>query len=294
MAGTMTETPVVTADQLIGVNAAGTQWEGKTGDLSKLHDRAHALLSASDHSDVATYLDQALLVASSPTFAGLTLTSNMLIQRDGVGQQVRFKTAADAMGIYPFVSFYRSRGTLASRSALTSGDYVGGFIARPFDGTDDLLRAGILFVVDGTVDDATNAAPTCINFAVGTTSNAATAARLKSNGDLSLSTNKLQFGTLGSEDANLYRTGANALKTDDSLTVGVDLSVNGNTTLGDAATDTITCTGRLIPRLAASNPQDATPANRPAGTLGEIARYSGKLYLCTNATTPTWELFSSA
>ena len=51
---------------------------------------------------------------------------------------------------------------------------------------------------------------------------------------------------------------------------------------------------RSIPRLAASNPQDATPGNRPAGTLGEIARYNGKLYLCTNATTPTWELFSSA
>ena len=37
------------------------------------HARSHALLTVADHSDVATYLNQAVLTSSSPTFAGLTL-----------------------------------------------------------------------------------------------------------------------------------------------------------------------------------------------------------------------------
>ena len=52
--------------------------------------------------------------------------------------------------------------------------------------------------------------------------------------------------------------------------------------------------GKLVPTTAASDPQDATPANRPAGTLYQIIAYSGKLYFCTNAATPTWEKITSA
>jgi hypothetical protein len=159
-------------------------------------------------------------------------------------------------------------------------------------------------------------------------------------------------------DCNLYRTAANAIKTDDALTVALtttltgnttvggtlgvtgastltgaltangavtlgdavgdtitvngtptfveavacsktltvtgnqtntaDLTVNGNTALGNAATDTITCTGRLILRTLGSDPLDGTPANRPAGSVGEIGYYSSGVYLCTDAATPTW------
>ncbi len=72
--------------------------------------------------------------------------------------------------------------------------------------------------------------------------------------------------------------------------VGTTLDVTGATTLdgavtlGDAATDVVTVTGRLILRTLASNPLDATPADRPAGSAGEIAIYSGGVYLCTDAT----------
>jgi hypothetical protein len=83
-------------------------------------------------------------------------------------------------------------------------------------------------------------------------------------------------------DTNLYRSAANTLKTDDALTV------LGNVAFGSASTNTVTCTSRLIPRLCASDPVDATPGNRPAGTLGEIARYGSYFYICTNASTPTW------
>lgn len=75
---------------------------------------------------------------------------------------------------------------------------------------------------------------------------------------------------------------------------GATLNITGNSTLGNEATDTITCNGRLIPRTTASDPKHATPASRPAGSVGEIAFYSGKWYGCTDAGTPTWEQFTSA
>jgi hypothetical protein len=78
------------------------------------------------------------------------------------------------------------------------------------------------------------------------------------------------------------------------LTVTNNLLVHGNTTLGNASTDTVTHTGRMIVRTTASDPKHATAGSRPAGSVGEIAYYSGKMYFCTNAATPTWELITSA
>lgn len=68
---------------------------------------------------------------------------------------------------------------------------------------------------------------------------------------------------------------------------------DGDITVGTASTNTLTMTSRFIPRTAASDPQDATPANRPAGSVGEIAFYNGKWYGCTSAATPAWEKFTS-
>jgi hypothetical protein len=80
---------------------------------------------------------------------------------------------------------------------------------------------------------------------------------------------------------------------DTIATIETALTVKGNTTLGDASTDTITNVGRCIFRTTASDPQDATPGNRPAGTVAEMAYYSGKMYFCTNASTPLWEKITS-
>jgi hypothetical protein len=72
------------------------------------------------------------------------------------------------------------------------------------------------------------------------------------------------------------------------------MSISGTAiTFGSASTDTITFTGRMLCRVAASNPQDATPGNRPAGSVGEQVFYSGKMYFCTNAATPLWEKITS-
>jgi len=53
--------------------------------------------------------------------------------------------------------------------------------------------------------------------------------------------------------------------------------------------------GGLAVRTALSDPKHATAGSRPTSTmLGEIVYYSGKLYFCTNITTPTWELITSS
>jgi hypothetical protein len=73
-----------------------------------------------------------------------------------------------------------------------------------------------------------------------------------------------------------------------------DLYVAGNFDFGSDSTDIMTMTGRFVPRTTASDPQDATPGNRPAGSVGEIAYYNGKWYGCTNSATPTYEKFTSS
>ena len=65
--------------------------------------------------------------------------------------------------------------------------------------------------------------------------------------------------------------------------------MSGTTYIGNVSTDIIEARGRLLVRTVTSDPQDATPANRPAGSIPETVYYSGNLYFCTNAGTPTWK-----
>lgn len=83
-------------------------------------------------------------------------------------------------------------------------------------------------------------------------------------------------------DAVLYRSASAQIAN------SAGMYVYGDTILGNASTDTITATGRLVLRTLGADPLDGTPGNRPAGSVGEIAYYSGVVYLCTNASTPTW------
>lgn len=74
-----------------------------------------------------------------------------------------------------------------------------------------------------------------------------------------------------------------------ALTVGGNLTVNGNSVLGNASTDTITVTGRLLCRQVT----DAGPMTATGGTQGEIVfnTSNSKSYTCTvtHATAATWQ-----
>ena len=68
-----------------------------------------------------------------------------------------------------------------------------------------------------------------------------------------------------------------------AVTCNGGLSVKGNTTLGDASSDTVQCVGKFLPRQVAST--------SVAGTEGEIVYCTGdkKAYVCTGTGDPaTW------
>lgn len=117
--------------------------------------------------------------------------------------------------------------------------------------------------------------------------------------------NNVDFYNLGG-DLTLYSWAGKTLNFS-SIGVGNVVNMNGGdwvfsrfyyayggALFGNESTDTFTFTGRCILRVLASDPKDATVGNRPAGSTGEIARYSSKLYHCTNGATPTWEQVTSA
>lgn len=87
-----------------------------------------------------------------------------------------------------------------------------------------------------------------------------------------------------------FQTGTNAAARTDRMKI----DNAGDVTIGTTSTNKLTITARFIPRTTASNPQHATPASRPAGTIGELVNYGSKMYFCTNAATPTWEKITSA
>lgn len=77
-----------------------------------------------------------------------------------------------------------------------------------------------------------------------------------------------------------FLNGKVIISTAGKITTTNDLQVDGNTTLGNASTDTITCTGRLIPRTVGADPTSSATA----GSLGEIVFYNNKWYGKTTGT----------
>ena len=84
-------------------------------------------------------------------------------------------------------------------------------------------------------------------------------------------------------DTNLYRGAADTLRTDDSLIVGINLNVNGNTTLGDAATDQTVIRG--IAKIA-----DSSSTNGILFGSGD-ANYDTNLYRSATDTLKTDDNF---
>jgi hypothetical protein len=220
-----------------------------------------------------------------PDGAGAALTERLRIDKDGnVGinttaplHKLEVSGAAAVVpwvastyygtevGVNPAFLCQRARGVLATPTIVADNDVLGGIAGYGYDGAAFLNTASVAMAVDGT--PGTNDMPTRITFS--TTADGAAAP-----------TERVRITSAGYVGINCTPT--------------VHLDVAGSTKLGSANTDLITCTGRLIVRTAASDPQHATPGSRPAGTVNEIVAYTNKLYFCTNAATPTWEKITSA
>jgi hypothetical protein len=138
-----------------------------------------------------------------------------------------------------------SNGSVATAaSLLASGQFSGGTTVTEYSGLKITVPVGSgtmpvnvygLLVVDQTA--GTN------DYGIVVEGADTQALWIGSGANNTDSANGIAFGS--SRDTNLYRSAANTLFTDDSLTVDLNLTVNGNTTLGNATSDTVTFTGRV-------------------------------------------------
>jgi len=88
---------------------------------------------------------------------------------------------------------------------------------------------------------------------------------------LQLSDTTANVGLTIATDTNLYRSGNNTLRTDDNLGVVLDLNVDGNTTLGDTTSDTVTFNARANTNLE--------PSSNNTRNLGSSALNWGTAFL---------------
>lgn len=104
--------------------------------------------------------------------------------------------------------------------------------------------------------------------------------------DLPLGTTR-DSGVRFGRDCGIWRSAAATLRTEAALIVGGTLTANGDAAFGDASTDVLTCTGRLLVRSVT----DAGPMTATAGTQREVVfnTSDSKFYGCTVTGSPaTW------
>lgn len=166
------------------------------------------------------------------------------------------------------ISFYKTRAVDGTRAAIADGDKVGMLGWQGATATNGIVRmsASILGVVNGAVSSGT--LPVDLVIALSPTVNCFNGAgerwRFTSAG-------MFQPGT-----SNAYDIGTAALRLRMLYTVG--LNASGDVTLGDAATDTITATGRFA--------SDLTPSATNARDLGATALRWRTGYFATSIVTP--------
>lgn len=183
----------------------------------------------------------------------LTLLANLAVTKDGGIASVTL-TGYRAGSGNAFFGIRSARGSLASPAIVQSNDQVAGFSAYAHDGTTFKEVGKIAFLMDGT--PAAGDMPTRINF------------------------------YLVPDGADIFET-AMRLRNSKLLEVLGDLTVDGDTTLGDASTDLVNVTGRFLPRTVNDAGMDAT-----AGTKKEIVwnEADSKHYACTVTGSPaTWQ-----
>lgn len=130
---------------------------------------------------------------------------------------------------------YRARGSIASPSAILSGDTLAGYFSAgyhsgsAYGGAVTALQS---YAAENFTATNQGAYLTLATTAIGATTRTERV-RIHAGGNTSLGTNSLLFGAFGSEDTNLYRNAANELKTDDSFSVaGTHLTVDNTLNLG--------------------------------------------------------------
>jgi hypothetical protein len=156
-------------------------------------------------------------------------TSSLLVSSDGFSNIISARYTTDATP--PYLTLRKSRGALASPTAVASSDVLGQLIFQGYGGTNNRNLALIQGSV-GTYTSDTNIS-SFLTFATSTSGAAAATEKMRiaANGDIGI-------GNTPSGTYKLEVTGNGYFST--ALTVNTDLTVNGNTTLGNASGDTLT------------------------------------------------------
>jgi hypothetical protein len=155
--------------------------------------------------------------------------NEILVQGDATTSIIAARYSTDASN--PAIALRKSRGTTASPTAVASSDTLGQLIFQGYGGTNTRNLASIQGTV-GTYTSDTNIS-SILTFATSTSGAAAATEkmRLTAAGDLGI-------GNTPSGTYKLEVTGRGFFS--DNLTANTDLTVNGNTTLGNASGDTLT------------------------------------------------------
>lgn len=228
----------------------------KFGADVNLYRSATNTLKTDDNMEVAgTFYSQgSATIGTGSTSTNLAIRGNSY---NGTTVDIYSDTASG----YSF--FRRARGTYASPTATTSGSYLGSFGFRGYDGSAFFVQDGARFSALATENHSAGVQGTALAFytASNGTLTAAermridqsgyvgfgTASNINSRITLAAATNAaggILFGT----DTNLYRSAADVLTTDDSLTVGGNLIVTGTT-----ATKAVNASGYATTSTGASD-----------------------------------------
>lgn len=157
----------------------------------------HISSTGADH----TYIDQAVTIASSPTFAGLEINSATVDYINDTPVNARIYSYVTGTSHVLFTSF-AANGTEASPSAIANGDSIVAFRARGHDGTS-FINAGVFdFEVDGAV--STSIVP--VAFVLSTMNSSGTYAerfRIASSGAATFSSSIAATGAVTGSNLNV-------------------------------------------------------------------------------------------
>ncbi|MGY3215092.1 hypothetical protein [Mucilaginibacter sp. HD30] len=216
------------------------QWSYGTGTIYTTSDKLGIGIS----SPTTKFGVQGTVGASTPA-ANWTSTGDIgaVVYSEGENKAVLNAVAASSATLRPVFFGRRSRGTLASPTALQNNDQILSFLSSGYDGSNFQNAGGVDFLVDGTPSSGN--IPTKISFITGSNAgNRAARLTVTSSGLVGIGTTTPDYTLTVAgliKSSNLYSNG-------NSTYVGAGagnstMTGGGNTLLGTSAGSTLTTGG---------------------------------------------------
>lgn len=209
---------------------------------------------------------------------GLTATGNVKFGVIGANNGSQVIEMATQAGLYRYVApfqldFIRADGTAAVPTTVAVGENTGSLRWFGYDGTNNVLGAQIIGVVDNTI--STGNMPIRLDFYVSNTTGGPQAVgKFGSNGTFSVSSNLANSVTLAGSANNpiLGINGGAALGVSSSLVVGASAGTAANGSGGNAALSVLGSTGSPMEFYSSSGATDQKTWDFGPGSNSTIFR----------------------